>query len=65
MKWERGYRCHGFWEGIKRIAVISLGPYGFWDGVYNWEIDETRQSGEELTLKKAKIKVETILCRGN
>jgi hypothetical protein len=24
--WEHGYRCHGYWLGVKRIGYVSIGP---------------------------------------
>lgn len=38
--WERGYRCHGYWLGLVRLGLVSLGParctLAARDG-YQWE----------------------------
>lgn len=57
--WEHGYRCHGLWQGNKRLALIGIGPRHCWnkqDG-YSWSIDGTNLEGKEPTLKAAKLSV--------
>lgn len=43
--WERGFRCHGYWLGGKRVGCVSLPPrlpslnsYAKTDG-YGWSLD--------------------------
>ena len=53
--WERGWRCHGYWIGSKRVGFVALSPPGF-KIVYTCGYNETRK-GEESSLKKAKLLV--------
>lgn len=36
--WERGYRCHGYWNAGKRLGAVSLPPHG-WPLQYFWSLD--------------------------
>lgn len=61
--WERGYRSHGFWSGMKRVGFIGLGPRGFpadalpYGWYLEWPKDNTEQ-GRTKTLEQAKRAVE-------
>ena len=63
--WERGYRCHGFWEGNRRLGRVSLGSPIFWKAgrdPYLWETDVAPKSeGSAPTLQAAKFAVEKSL----
>lgn len=62
--WERGYRCHVYWLGKRRLGVVRLGPYGEWDGAYRWECPELNLRGQEGRLEAAKVIVETAVHLG-
>jgi hypothetical protein len=61
--WERGYRAHGYWLGIARLGVVTIGPRGFrrpGDG-YLWRLDSWWHNAPSLhapTLRAAKRAVE-------
>lgn len=64
-KWERGYRCHGFWVDNIRVGHVSLGPRGFYAGDYGWELDGTQERGYAFSLRAAKRLVTQAYLRHN
>lgn len=46
--WERGYRCHGFWIGTKRLGVVGYGPGkgAAKAGGYTWEYGPPSADGQ-------------------
>lgn len=60
-RWEHGYRCHGLWQGMKRLGRVSLGPPGLWDGLYRWDLDDGGTSGTTKSLRAGKRAVEKSL----
>lgn len=66
--WERGYRCHGYWIGVKRVGFVGLPPRLNGNGSaaadgYGWGLTltgsgVTQAEGREPTLRRAKKKVE-------
>lgn len=59
--WERGYRCHGFWLGTKRIGFIGLTPEHYKPLICFWSLDIPKQNfmtGETNNVRKAKQLVE-------
>lgn len=59
--WERGYRCHGFWIGIKRIGHISLSPEHYKPLICSWSFSlphDDAVSGQAPNVRKAKQLVE-------
>lgn len=68
-KWERGYRCHGFWLGQVQVGRVGIGPKHLWtpaDG-YSWVVWKqgcvtcvTEAEGTLPTLAEAKRRVELV-----
>jgi hypothetical protein len=58
--WEHGYRCHGLWLDNARLGRVSIGPRGFFTGVYRWEASTKAGTieGESRSLRAAKRHVE-------
>lgn len=64
MHWERGYRSHGLWDGLRRVAVVSLTAARFGPTEYNWRIDSwwhNEPSRPAPNLRAAKRAVEQEL----
>ncbi len=63
-RWERGYRCHGYWIGIYRYGWIGCGSpkrNPVKDFGYRWSMDfpvDETATGETTTLREAKRAVE-------
>jgi hypothetical protein len=64
-RWERGYRCHGYWLDNARVGRVFLGPRGFFDGDYGWELDGKGERGHAFSLRTAKRLVEQAYLRHN
>lgn len=62
--WERGYLCHVYWVGKRKMGVIKLGAPGEWDHVYRWECMEANLRGASPSLDDAKRHVESVLHVG-
>lgn len=58
MNWERGYRCHGLWNGNQRLGCVTLSPPGTKPFEYGWFVDGTSLAGRVATLRQAKRMVE-------
>ena len=60
--WERGYRCHGYWNRKERVGHVGLSPrIPDEKTVYSWAVEEGGvpiSEGTELTLRAAKRAVE-------
>lgn len=65
--WEHGYRCHGFWIGVKRVGWVSLSPYldgrgSVKNSGYSWGVVHPKTGGyiegRCRTLRTAKRRVE-------
>lgn len=66
-QWEHGYRCHGYWIGVKRVGWVGLSPYlGGLGSVaadgYSWGVVHPKTGaylqGRYRTLRAAKARVE-------
>lgn len=67
-RWMRGYRCHGYWVGVKRVGYVGLPPRvngtvtakaaGYGWGVTLAGTGVTQAEGREPTLREAKRAVE-------
>jgi hypothetical protein len=64
-RWERGYRCHGYWIENTRVGYVGLGPRGFFDGDYMWGLDGTQERGHAFSLRTAKRLVKQAYLRHN
>lgn len=62
--WEHGYRCHGYWLGLERLARVSLPPRGTKPMDYGWCLDDYSQEGRTDSLRKAKRIIERLIARG-
>jgi len=61
--WERGKRVHGYWLDGQRMGHVGLSPRGF-KIVYSWAIDaDSVLTGEAVTLRAAKRRVEVAYRR--
>ncbi len=64
-QWEHGYRCHGYWIGVRRIGWVSIGPRPnrVKDTGYSWGVVHPESGayieGRCVTLREAKRLVES------
>lgn len=62
--WERGYLCHVYWVGKRKLGVIATGPRGAWDGSYRWTCTEANIKGVSNRLALAKSLIESVIHAG-
>jgi hypothetical protein len=72
-QWEHGYRCHGYWLGVKRVGYVGLCPYtggpeNVKDNGYGWGVSvhgtgHDDAKGRTRTLRAAKRAVEREYAR--
>lgn len=62
--WDRGYLCHVYWCGTRKLGVVRTGERGQWDGAYRWECPESNVRGTSMTLSRAKIEIESVVHSG-
>jgi hypothetical protein len=70
--WEHGFRCHGYWLGVKRVGWVGLSPRVGPDrgsvkfNGYGWGVVAPTGEyveGKTKTLKAAKRRVEREYAR--
>lgn len=64
-KWERGFRCHGYWIGVKHVGWVRLPcrPGRCSVEGYGWGVVNRTGGyieGTVFTLREAKRKVEAV-----
>lgn len=55
--WERGYRCHGYWLGERRVGRVSIGPKSFHKPGDGYMCEFVEPSGKEHSFKRATLSV--------
>lgn len=65
MHWEEGWRCHGLWCGLKRVAIVTLTPRVLGQATeYRWSVGEPGPKqliGQSKKLQQAKRAVMRIV----
>lgn len=62
--WERGYLCHTYWVGTRKLGVIKLGEAVSKGGTYSWLCVQANLGGVTRTLSAARLMVESVLQSG-
>lgn len=66
-KWERGFRRYGYWDGIKRLGLVSKPPGGPKEQKlhgFGWFSDVTGKEGrcKSFALAKRMVEQEAVKC---